>query len=308
MKTKIMKGVTRTLYKTSLKLKKHSPDILIAGGVVGVVASTVMACRATTKASAIVEDAKKQIDTIHEVLDTPEMSDKYTEEDSKKDLAIVYIQTGVKFAKLYAPSVALGVLSIGCILTSHKILRKRNIALAAAYATIDKSFKQYRGRVIERFGENLDHELRHNIKAVEIEEVVTNEDGTETIVKKTAAVVNPNEISEYARMFDDGCTGWEKNAEMNLVFLKHQQAHANNLLQERGYVFLNEVYDMLGIPKTAAGQIVGWAYDETNPDCDNFIDFGIYDLYDERKRAFVNGYERSILLDFNVTGNVLEYI
>lgn len=307
-KAAIMKSVTRTFSKTGLKIRKHSPELLVAAGVVGVATSTVMACKATTKASAIIEDAKKQVDTIHEVLDNPELQDKYTEEDGKKDLAIVYAQTGVKFVKLYGPSIALGALSIGCILTSHKILRKRNIALAAAYTAVDKSYKQYRSRVVERFGKELDRELKHNIKAVEIEEVITNEDGSETVVKKTVNAIDPNQYSEYARFFDDGCTGWEKNPEMNLTFLKHQQAYANQRLQEKGYVFLNEVYDMLGIPKTAAGQIVGWAYDENNPDCDNFIDFGIYDLYDERKRAFVNGHERVILLDFNVTGNILEYV
>lgn len=307
-KLKIMNNVSRTLGKAGLKIKKYSPEILVVAGVAGVVTSTVMACKATTKAGDILEEAKQQVDSVHEVLDNPEYSDRYSEEDSKKDLAIIYLQTGIKFAKLYGPSIALGVASIGCILTSHKILRKRNIALAAAYATVDKGFKEYRGRVVERFGKDMDRELKYNIKAQEIEETVVNEDGTETTIKSVVNAVDPNEYSEFARFYDDGCLGWEKNPEMNLVFLKHQQSYANDLLQRRGYVFLNEVYDMLGIPKTAAGQVVGWAYDENNPDCDNFIDFGIYDLYNTKARDFVNGRERVILLDFNVTGNILGYV
>lgn len=307
-KTSIVKSVTRTFGKAGLKLKKHAPEILVVGGIAGVVTSTVMACKASPKARDILEEAKQGIDAVHEVLDTPELREKYTEEDGKRELASIYIKTGIEFGKLYGPSIVLGAVSIGCILTSHKILRKRNIAIAAAYATVDKSFKEYRGRVVERFGKELDRELKHNIKAQEIEEVVVNEDGTETTIKKTVNVADPNHYSEFARFYDDGCLGWEKNPEMNLTFLKCQQSYANDLLQKRGYVFLNEVYDMLGIPKTAAGQVVGWAYDEDNEDCDNFIDFGIYDLYDEKKRDFVNGRERVILLDFNVTGNILEYV
>ena len=93
------------------------------------------------------------------------------------------------------------------------------------------------------------------------------------------------------------------------MFLKHQQNYANEKLQKQGYLFLNDVYDMLGIPKTKAGQVVGWVYDEAHPDIyDNFVDFGIYDLYNEKARDFVNGREKSILLDFNVDGNILDLI
>ena len=68
------------------------------------------------------------------------------------------------------------------------------------------------------------------------------------------------------------------------------------------------MYDLLGIQRTSAGQVVGWIYDESNPIGDNYVDFGIYDLHDEAKRNFVNGYERTILLDFNVDGDILNMI
>lgn len=307
-KTQIVNNISRNFHKVGFKFKKHSPEILVAAGVVGVVTSTVLACKATTKLSSILEESKKDVETIHEYVKSEGYSEKYTEEDSKKDLAIVYTQTGIKLAKLYAPALILGTLSITAIVSSHSILRKRNVALAAAYATIDGSFKEYRNRVVERFGKDLDKELRYNIKAKEIEETVTNEDGTETVVKKTVDVVDPNMISDYSRFFDESCAGYEKDAELNLMFLKRQQSYANDLLKRRGYVFLNEVYSMLGIPVSKAGQIVGWVYDEKNPIGDNFIDFGLYDLRSEDKRNFVNGYERSILLDFNVDGNILDLI
>lgn len=303
--------ITRALNKTALRLKKHSPEILVTAGIVGVVTSGVMACKATTKASSIIAEAREQVDTVHECL---EISDKYTEEDSKKDLALIYVQTGVKFAKLYGPSIILGATSIAAILAAHNIMRKRNVALMAAYTTVDRSFKEYRNRVVDRFGKDLDRELRHNIKAKEIEETIVAEDGSETTQKKIVDVIdNPSYFgSEYSRFFAEGCKGWTKDPELNMFFLRQQMNHANEMLQSKGYLYLNEVYEMLGIPKTKEGHVVGWVYDDTDPDNDNFVDFGIYDVrtpnekLNESRRDFVNGWERNILLDFNVSGNIYE--
>lgn len=293
-KAEIMNTLTRKFYRVGFKFKKHSPEILVGAGVVGVVASVVMACKATTKLDDVLAETKDTVDKIHDVTEHPEKipeGKEYTVEDSKKDLTIVYTQAGVKLVKLYGPAVVLGTVSIAAIIGGHHILRKRNIALAAAYTAVDKGFKEYRGRVLERFGEEVDRELRYNIKAKEIEKTVTDANGKETVVKETVDVADPNLTSDYARFFDDGCTGWTKDPEFNLMFLKDQQRYANDLFKSKGHLFLNEVYDMLGIPRTQAGQVVGWIYDEKNPIGDNFIDFGIYDIADERKRSFVNGYQ-----------------
>lgn len=308
-KVKIMTSLNKVFNKTSLKVKKHSPEILVVGGIIGAVTSAVMACKATTKLSGIIDESKEQIEQIHDYVDENGFSEKYTENDSKKDLAIVYTQTGVKLAKLYAPAIILGVLSITSILASNNILRKRNAALAAAYAVVDKGFKEYRSRVIERFGEKVDKELKYNIKAKEIDVTTVDENGNEKTEKQLVDVVDdPNEFSPYARIYDDGNIGWSKDSELNLMFLNKQQNYANDLLQKRGYLFLNEVYDMLGFPKTKAGQIVGWVYDEAKPIGDNFVDFGFYDIHRKKARDFVNGYEKSVILDFNVDGNILDLI
>lgn len=315
MKTDIVNKVSRTACKVGMKIKKHSPEILIVAGVVGTVASTVMACKATTKLSGILEDAKEDLDVIHGAMEDDRINvvqedgtvlNKYTPEDQKKDLVIVYAKTGVELAKLYAPSVILGALSLTAIVTSHRILTKRNVALAAAYTAVDRGFKDYRGRVVERFGEALDKELKYGIKAKEIEEVVVDEKGKEKTVKKTIEVVSNPQISPYARFYDDGCLGWTKDPEDNLTFLVQQERYANQRLQTVGHLYLNEVYDMLGIPRTKAGQIVGWIYDEKQPVGDNYVDFGIHNAHIEANRDFVNGYERVILLDFNVDGNIID--
>ena len=307
-KAEIMNKMSRNLHKFGFKFKKHSPEILAVAGVVGIVASGIMACKASTKLSGVIEETKEQLDQVHDYVEKNGFSDKYTEEDSKKDTAIIYTQTAVKLVKLYGPAVILGTLSITAMLTSNKILRKRNIALAAAYTTVDKAFKDYRGRVVERFGEELDKELKYNLKSKEIEEVVTDENGEETTVKKTVKAMNPNDISEYARFFDESCSSWNKSQFHNQMFLKQQQNYANDLLKAQGYLFLNDVYKMLGMDVAPYGQVVGWIYDEKNPVGDNFVDFGLYDLNDEAKRLFINGRERTILLDFNVDGNILDLI
>lgn len=306
--TAITTTVSKTLHKTGFKIKKYSPEILAVTGVIGIVTSAVMACKATTKVSAILEESKATIDAIHDCQENPELVEegKYSDDDAKKDLAITYVQTGVKLVKLYAPSVILGTLSITAMLASNDILRKRNAALAAAYATIDGSFKKYRERVIERFGETVDKELKYGVKKQKIEEIVKDpETGKEKKAKKTVEVVEGIDgYSEYARFFDDGCKGWEKDAESNLLFLRAQQQYANDLLVSRGYLFLNEVYNMLGIQITKAGQVVGWVYDPDNKNLNNWVDFGIYDVNKPKARDFVNGLERTILLDFNVDGDI----
>lgn len=309
-KIEIISNLTRTFNRTGLKIKKHSPEILLAAGTVGVVVSGVMACKATLKVNEILDESKQQIDTIHSVAADPNMAEKYTAEDSKKDLAIVYTQTAVKMIKLYGPSVGLGVVSLGCMIGSNRILSKRNVALAAAYTAVDKSFKEYRGRVIERFGKQLDKELRYNIKAKEIEEVSKDENGNEVVKKEVVDVIedDPNNYSPYSIVFDDGNEGWDPDPERTKFFLIQQQNWANERLKAKGHLFLNEVYDMLGARRTKAGAQVGWVYDEKNVVGDNYVDFGIFDTRRSKARDFVNGYEKVIVLDFNVDGYILDLI
>ena len=304
MKINLPTSVTRAFYKASFQLKKHSPEILVVAGVIGGVASAVMACKATTKASTIIEKSKDSIDTIHECANNPELAEEYTKEDVQKDLAIVYVQTGVEFAKLYGPSILLGAASITSILVGHNIMRKRNLALAAGYTAVDTAFKQYRGRVIERLGKEMDRELKYDIKAREIEEVVVNEDGTESVVTKTVEVADPiGAHSVYTFCFDETSSCWVRDAEANKFFLKRQEDYANEKLRSKGYMFLNEVLDMVGIQRCRAGQHVGWML---NGDGDGYIDFGIFNIHSPANRNFVNGLEKSIWLDFNVDGDIIE--
>lgn len=310
-KNKIMKSANLTFNKIGFQLKRKSPEILIVAGIAGVVASAVMACRATIKATEVAEETKETVDMIHEAeaSGVTKAGKPYSADDTKKDLTNVYVHTGMKYAKLYAPSVILGVASITCIVASHRVLRKRNIALAAAYTTLDKSFKDYRGRVMERFGEQVEKELRYNIKAKEIEDIVTDDKGKTKKVKQVADVAaeswDPSQYSPYARIFDETHPQWTRNPEMNLYYLKARQAQAGDMLRSRGHLILNEVYDMLGFPRTKAGAVVGWLYDPKRPELgDSYVDFFIREV----RRETANGLEECFILDFNVVGDITDEI
>ena len=307
MKQEIINKATRLLSSTQYQIKKHSPEILMVAGIAGTIVGTVLACKATTKVSKIIEEKNKNVEDVHTCLE--EKPNEYTEEDSKKDLTIIYAQTGVKLFKLYAPAIGVMALSFASIIAGHKVLKKRNIAIAAAYAAIDKGFKQYRKNVIEEFGEGVDQQMRFGLKSKEIKK--KDKDGK--TVKETEYYIDPDtnpldNISEYARFFDAASSNFAKDPEYNMMFLRRQQDYANEMLKSRGHLFLNEVYDLLDIPRSKAGQVVGWVYDKNgNTKGDNYVDFGLY-RNDQGTRRFVNGLEYNILLDFNVDGVIYDII
>ena len=176
---------------------------------------------------------------------------------------------------------------------------------ASAYSTLDQSFKKYKERVAERFGEDVEKEIRYGLAAKEVEKIVEGKDGKEKKVKETVMVADcPYEVSPYAKFFDETCINWSKDADQNLMFLRQQEQYANNRLVARGHLTLNEVYEALGIPETNDGMVIGWVYRPGDNAYANHVDFGIYNIHRKSNREFVNGYERSILLDFNPDGNI----
>lgn len=295
-----------------LVLKKYSPEILTAAGVIGTVGSTVLACKATLKVEDILDEAKKKSNLINAVHDGEiEVDAEYTDKDYSKDLLVNRTQTAVKLIKLYGPAITLGALSITAILGGQHILRKRNVAVMAAYKLCEESFNNYRSRVKDELGEEKDRQFYYGMTEETVKDKVKSKDGkTKTVTKKVEKA--PDHLySQYARFFDEANMNWDKSPEQNMYFLKMVQNQMNDKLKARGHVFLNEVYDALGFDRSEAGQLVGWVWDKDNTAMeagDGYIDFGIFDGNDYAKRAFVNGDERSILLDFNIDGMIYDLI
>jgi hypothetical protein len=305
---KVTNGLAKLKGTSGLALQKNSPELLLGVGVIGIITSTVLACQATLKIEYVLDEHKDKIDKVHEgwdmVLDGTISRDEYTENDKRKDLAVTYLQTGAELLKLYGLPIAIGAASIACIIGGHNIMKKRNLALVAAFKAVEEGFAAYRKRVVEEHGEQADYMYKNGLRANEITQAAyTDTDGVKhKAEKKTIVEQDPNGLSTYARFFDQMCSQWTKTAEYNLMFLKAQQNYFNDMLRARGHVFLNEVYDSLGIPRSQAGAVVGWVLGAG----DDFIDFGIFDGDRPRARDFVNGHENSILLDFNVDGVIYD--
>jgi hypothetical protein len=284
--------VTRAIARQALIAKKQSPHIFFGAGIVGFVGTTVLACRATLKLHDVADEFKADVEAVKELLGNT-ASHQYSEGEYQKDMAYAYGKGTLKIAKLYAPTAAVGIISIAALSGSHIAMTRRNAALMTALASVSKAYLSYRERVAVELGPDKELDLYHAAET----HVVTNEDGSKEKIK----VANKDGWSPYARFFDEASRHWEKNAEYNRTYVQCQQKHANDMLKSRGHVFLNEVYDMLGIERTREGSVVGWVMGNG----DNEIDFG---LYEASSLDFMRGWERNILLDFNVDGVIYNKI
>lgn len=297
--TTISNTVSRVGGRSLLVVQKHAPEILTTVGVLGMVASGVLASRATLKLEPIIA---RMEDESSSAKDNRENLAGYSNLDYKKDTTAAYTRGVKDMVILYGPSVTLAAGSALCIVGAHGIMRRRNVALVAAYKVMEQGWSEYRKRVVEEFGEEKDREFKSGIKTVQVTDDAT---GKQTV----AHTFDPNAISRYAKFFDEGNVNWQKDPELNLFFLTSQQNYLNDLLRIRGHVTLNDVYDRIGIDRTKEGFVVGWVFDKSkNSIGDNFIDFGIYTAGNDDARRFVNGDERSILLDFNVDGLIYDLI
>lgn len=308
MKTKLMKKVTIPVLKfasrAELQVKKYSPEILLGLGIAGIVGTCVLSCRVTLKSKPMIDEYKEAVTNLKAYWAEEE---NVKEETSSygRDLTILTAKTVLDVGVKYAPAALLGGLSVACLVGGHKIQANRLAALTTAYNAVQTAFTGYRERIREEYGEEKDREAYFGTRKMTVTDETTDENGK---VKKTKKVVDGTTGKEthsvYGRYFDESSKFWQKDAEYNLLFLKAVQNQMNDRLDERGHVFLNEVYDALGIPRTKAGAVVGWVKSAG----DGYIDFGIYDILNFKSRDFVNGYERSIFLDFNVDGLIYDLI
>lgn len=295
--------------------KKNSPQLLMGSGCLALGAGFVMAFTAGNRVSKDIDTAKRDLDEIHSDRETMSEED-FTPADYKHEIVGVYKATGKSIIKDAGPAVVTFGTGMAAVITGGVILHKRNkdleksnAGLIAACSSIGSMFAKYRENVVEKYGAEEDFKLRYGIKDVEVEETVVDNKGKEKVVKKKIEAVDGLDgYSEFARFFDEGCFEWTKSPEYNLTFLRQVRNDMQRRLEAKGILFLNEVYEALGIPLTEAGQEVGWVYDLNNPNFNNEIDFGIYNINRARNRDFVNGYENVILLDFNVDGPVKQYI
>lgn len=289
-----MTKVSQTVGHANLTLGEKAPTIMFGAGIVGMVATAVLASRATLKIESVV-DEMTELENKAKMVRSME-TDRYTEEDYNKDLLTIRVQQAVKIGTLYLPAILVGGISIVLLTKSHRMLTERNAALMAAYATLDQGFKAYRRRVEEAYGPEKDREFLHGVET----EIVEHENKKGEV--KQVEVTRAGGTSPYGRIYDrSNQTFVYGSPEMNLAQLRMYQTALNHKLQQQGHLYLNEVYDQLGFDRTNEGGVVGWVLgSETG---DSYVDFGIWeDDQMERTMDFMTGREDCIFLDFNVDG------
>lgn len=281
--------VTRLAGRAGLVLSKHAPTILTAAGTAGFIGTTILASKATLKVEETISEEAALLVKVHEAHEAGKLEDK----DALHDKVILYTRMTTKLAKLYAPALILGAASIVSLATGHGIMLKRNASLAAAYAAVDQAFKTYKKKVESKFGK--DAVIDALVSTAE-EDLTKNELTMEAI----AAV---DGVSPYGVIFDETNNNWSADEDLSMLHLKCQQQYANDILQTRGHIFLNEVYKMLGFPHTPAGAVTGWV----KGNGDDFVDFnifeGTFEGEDEKGRTVTKW-----ALDFNVDGVMYDKI
>lgn len=307
-KTELVTKAGQILVKTKLGIKKHSPEILVVTGIGTGIVAAIIACKQTIKANDIVAVARENLQHIENAKELAANNEvEYTEEDEQADRETIGKQIAIGMVKTYALPVGLGILSITCILAGHHILKKRNVALAAAYSALSTDFMNYRKRVVDKYGKDVDFMLKNGLeKQIVANQVVDPETGEVKETKEEVLTYDGDKLSQYARVFDEvGSTQWTPSADHNRAFLLMEQNYFNERIRTRGYIFLNEVYERLGFRPTKAGSVVGWVYQ--NADYEG-IDFGIFTAHTQKAAEFLEGTEPSIILDFNVQGDILSLV
>lgn len=307
-KTELATKASQILVKTKLGIEKHSPEILVVAGIGTGIVAAIIACKQTIKANNIVDEARKSLQNIEDVKELAANNEvEYTEENEQEDRKTIGMQVAVGMVKTYALPVGLGILSITCILAGHHILKKRNVALAATYSALSTDFMNYRKRVVDKYGKDVDFMLKNGLeKQIVANQVVDPETGEVKETKEEVLTYEGDKLSQYARVFDEvGSTQWTPSADHNRAFLLMEQNYFNEHIKTRGYIFLNEVYERLGFRPTKAGSVVGWVYQ--NADYEG-IDFGIFTAHTQKAAEFLEGTEPSIILDFNVQGDILSLV
>lgn len=280
----------KALGQTEYFLRKNGPTILTGVGVLGGIGTTYLVGKAVLKAQEPLKELKVKVQEIA----SRELTEEYTKTDMTKEVGRVWILDMLRISKIFAPAIITGGVSIACIISSHGMMKNRQASLVAAYVALDEGFKAYRRRVIAELGDEKEKEVYSGVKLRAL-------DQAEGEDPRCAVDYDDKMPSPYARFFDEYSSCWTKTAEWNLMFIREQQRYANDKLQTRGFVFLNEIYEALGLEWSQAGQVVGWRLSEGG---DSYIDFGMWVNSDEASRAFVNGVDNSVLLDFNVDGPI----
>lgn len=309
--------------RASLYVKNMSPELCLAGSILFGAACVVTSCMATLKSEPVVKEAKaKELDIRRIPSDGVKeaneklMAMRELTKEKREELQAVRRKAALTVIRHFALPAALGAVSVALNIADNRILRRNLTAATVAYAGLLESYNEYRKRVIADVGREKDQEYLHGIKKQKNVEI--DPDTGEVLGETEDYAAVDKGVSQYARYFDEGewdqtnkrwihqNLAWKDDNFINQKTLRSAEREANQKLVIDGFLFLNDVYRMLGLPLSIDGQIVGWVYDGEGGD--HAVSFGVFDD-DPRQlpynRAFVDGRRNTALLDFNVDGPII---
>ena len=283
------------------RLTKAKPKLMLAGGLIFIGAGVVAACRGTLK-------TEKDIKAYAVESEDWRRAEEHDGLSYRKEKVGSFLGLCGHTARNYIPAAICIGSGVALIIGSHNVMQSRIGMLSAAYVTLDEAYQGYRERVIEDLGEDADRKYRLGVEKKEIETTKVLKNGKEKTVKKAVNYIHNDgrPYSPYARYFDSFTAPgeWRNDPGYCDMFLRSQQSIANEQFQARGHLFLNEVYKMLGMPEIPEGQLVGW-YKGMG---DDFVDFGLLEVVNEKARDYVNGPTECFVLDFNVDGPIWDLL
>lgn len=308
--TKVTTNAVRYYNRAKLVVGKHSPEILMAVGTVSIVGGVVMVCKEALNLETIVSENETRREKVNTALEdgwtygennTPVT---YTDKDAQHDKLIITAQTGIKLVRNFAPAAALVTGGIACFFVAHGIMHKRNLALVAAYNALSAEFNDYK-KVVDA---NVDEETATRIK----QGIAKAKEDNGDVKKGDDICVRDIDATMYARFFDRDNPNYSRDNDYNMSFICAQERTANRIIERRGHVFLNEVYELYGLPHTKAGAVVGWVLGK-GPNRDGCVDVTATRVWrnaatGDTSLTYKDGYDQAILLDFNPDGVILDLI
>lgn len=268
--------------KSKANIIKYSPEILIATGIVSGAAGLGLCIKKSINIKDKLED--NYIELIE------------VDREDKKELVKAYGRAAGVIAREYAPVLLLEGISVASFIGSNRILNEKNkklteqnLSLIAAISLIEKDFSRYRSNVRAKYGDEADEELYFGVETEKITVTEVDENGKKRKVKKE--VKYSTNYSPYAIFLDasnlyrSDCQGWNVSQIMAI------EKSINFLAQEKGKVFLSDIYNMFDIPddkltveQRRAARVCGyvWNYDDV---CDKQIHFMVSDSWNKEAVA-----------------------
>ena len=297
-------SITTAFYTGVARISKHAPTILSVTASAGVIATGYLAWKAGTRFEDVEgrdwdrrKECLRNADTIPDE-DVPKIE--------RKNRILFILDT----VRTIAPAAVVGAATITMIYFSNSISKKRLAAMGAAYATLQTAFDGYKRTMVEALGkESVEKILKPKLPNVgkSAEEILSSDNKSDAANVSDAVVNSLKALSPYARVIaEESSTCWDPNEDYTSQNLAAVQLWANRRLERKGHLFLNEVFDQLGLSRTREGAVVGWL---KNGEGDGYVSFGDFDASIYRVPS--DDYTRvdsNFIVDFNVDGVIWDRI